>query len=363
MNSRLCRVAVALVVFPASAPLVHAQSSCSTAASGLQKEIRALHDEAQGLGGAFLVYDGLDVTASAALGKVGKRFDDLGKSKSDPAAPAVKLVRDAQERHKALTDWDERLKRWGEGIAGYKNCLKNPNCSFLDWMRENEIINKELADWLKSIGEGGLEKATERVERASELLKNYTAKVGNAATGAMKTAIDCARADVQAAQNAQTAATQEAVRTAAARPTPRPSAPSPTPVIQKRGGGGGAGKAVAAVLIVGGAVGGGLALASKAAENASGSSGSGSCSVNTLASQSAGALSVVGSNTVCTQSFACPSGSFRVCLTNPCSNSSCTVGYSVNGAGILACGASCSSDNLTAAIQPCANRVVAQSCR
>jgi hypothetical protein len=69
--------------------------------------------------------------------------------------------------------------------------MKNPGCSFADWLKEHEVINKEFADWLKSFGGEPLEKTTERVEKASELLKNYTAKVGSTATGAMASAAEC----------------------------------------------------------------------------------------------------------------------------------------------------------------------------
>jgi hypothetical protein len=111
------------------------------------------------------------------------------------------------------------------------------------------------------------------VERAGELLKNYTAKVGNAATGAMKTALECMRADTA---QAQVAADQAAVQTSPGRPQPRPSEPKVTPTVEK-GGGGGAGKVVGGLILVGGIAAGAKYAANKAAE-LNGSSESGSSS-------------------------------------------------------------------------------------
>lgn len=270
MNSRQCRVAVVLAAL-VSAPLrSSAQTGCSGAVKDLQQQTRALAAEARGMGKAFLVYDGLDVTVDHALTSYGKRFDQLAASKTDSAAPGVKLVRDQQTWQKAVFDWEERLKGWGEGISGFKNCMKNPDCSTLDWIREHEVFNKAFTDWLKSIGDGGFEKVTERVEKASELLKNYTAKVGSTATGAMNTALECMRTDIAQARTADS----EGARTAAGRPPATPK--EATPVVTK--GGGGAVKAAAMLLIIGGGIAGGAAIASKAGGDSAGTSSGSSSS-------------------------------------------------------------------------------------
>jgi hypothetical protein len=151
-------------------------SDCSQLVDDIQRETRALHSEAQQLGSKFV----WDEALNGSLDAFKKQL------------PASKGFREAEEAGKRLQSWDERLKRWGAGISGYKNCTKNPDgCSIADWIKENEIINKEFTDWLKSFGGEPLEKTTERVEKASELLKNYTAKVGSTATGTMASAAKC----------------------------------------------------------------------------------------------------------------------------------------------------------------------------
>jgi hypothetical protein len=160
-------------------------SDCSQVVDEIQRQTRALGSEGQQLGKEFLRSEALD----GSLDAYRKRLDALDAS--DAVSAASKGFREAEEAGKQLQSWDERLKRWGAGISGYKNCMKNPGCSFADWLKEHEVINKEFADWLKSFGGEPLEKTTERVEKASELLKNYTAKVSSTSTGAMASAAEC----------------------------------------------------------------------------------------------------------------------------------------------------------------------------
>jgi hypothetical protein len=177
-------------------------SDCSQIVDDIQRETRSFHSEAQQFGSKFVWDEAID----GAFDAFGKRLDGLDAS--DPVSAAAKGFREAEEAGKRLQSWDERLKRWGAGISGYKNCMKNPGCSFVDWLKEHEVINKEFAEWLKSFGGEPLEKTTERVEKASEFLKSYTAKVGSTATGTMASAAKC-MADYS--PRSQSASSQEPV--------------------------------------------------------------------------------------------------------------------------------------------------------
>ena len=161
-------------------------SDCSQLVDDIQRETRAFHSEAQQFGSKFVRDEAIDGVFDA----FGKRLDGLDAS--DPVSAASKGFREAEEAGKRLQSWDERLKRWGETVSGYMNCTKIPAaCSIADWIKDHEIFNKEFTDWLKSFGGEPLEKTTERVEKASEFLKSYTAKVGSTATGTMASAAKC----------------------------------------------------------------------------------------------------------------------------------------------------------------------------
>ena len=162
-----------------------AASDCSQQIDDIQRHLQLFDREARPLGTGFLRDDGLGV----ALEAFKKPLDRV--SSSDRLSPGWRGLPEAQDAKNKLQAWDERLKRWGEGIAGYKSCLKNPVCSIGDLIEGHEISNREFAVWLKSFAEEGLEKATENLEKASEIVKNFTARVGSATTGAMASVLMC----------------------------------------------------------------------------------------------------------------------------------------------------------------------------
>jgi hypothetical protein len=220
MNTRYRWLAVASLLV--AAPRIStAASDCSRQIDDLQRHLQVFAREARPLGSGFLTDNGLGVSLDAFK----KRLD--GTIAQDRSSPAWSGLREAEEARTKLMDFDERLARWGEGIAGYASCLKNPSCSIGDYIKQQEISNRELAAWLKSIGDEGLEKATVRLTEASAVVNKFTANAGRRTTGVMAATWTCASENSprSAAARVQEPVHPGAPATAAAIPAP---APGPT---------------------------------------------------------------------------------------------------------------------------------------
>ena len=185
MNS-WCRL-FAVVGLLQTVPRVSAAASeCPRQIDDFQRQLQAFDREARSMGPGFLRDDGL----AASLDAFRKRLGGAGAGAS--LSPTENGLQEAQDAKNRLVGFDERLKRWREGIAGYSGCLKNPSCSIGDFLKQQEIGNPEFAAWLKSFADLGLERATERLGKASEVVNKFTAGVGSTTTGVMATAFTCA---------------------------------------------------------------------------------------------------------------------------------------------------------------------------
>lgn len=221
MNIRYRWLAV-VGVLVAAPRISSAASDCSRQIDDLQKHLLVFSREARPLGPGFLSDNGL----GGSLDAFRKRLDST--SAQDRSSPAWSGLREAEDTRTKLMDFDARLARWGEGIAGYASCLKNPSCSIGDLLKQQEVSNRELATWLKSLGDEGLEKATARLAEASAVVKKFTANAGGRTSGVMAATWTCASEN---SPRAAVARAQEPVQTGA--PTTAtaiaPPAPGPTP--------------------------------------------------------------------------------------------------------------------------------------
>ncbi len=86
---------------------------------------------------------------------------------------------DAQPGSRAeLVRLSERVNRWAAGIEGYRTCLRHEGCSIGSFIKGQEASDRELAGWLSSLGDEGLDQATRRAERAAAILGNFASTAG-----------------------------------------------------------------------------------------------------------------------------------------------------------------------------------------
>ena len=167
LEHRVFAAAVAVTLF--SPLLVEAQPACSRSIDEIQAQLRAFDQAARPLGPGFLKDDGLATTLET--------FKKLPDGARTPRTASGLTVEDAKGR---LQRFDQRVRRWDEVFASYARCLDNPACSIGDVIKAQEAIDPKLADALKSLSEVGLEQATQRLEKASGILRAFTAGAGSA---------------------------------------------------------------------------------------------------------------------------------------------------------------------------------------
>jgi hypothetical protein len=143
MNTRF-RWFLAASVLLAGPRASAAASDCSRQIEELQRHLQVFSRDARSLGPGFLTDHGLGVSLDAFR----KRLDST--SAQDRSSLAWSGLREADDAQARLVSFDERLASWGEGIAGYGSCLKNPSCPVGDFLKQQEASNRELAAWLKS---------------------------------------------------------------------------------------------------------------------------------------------------------------------------------------------------------------------
>lgn len=132
-----------------------AQPTCGLQVEEIQRHLQAFERDGRQMGPAFVSTAGVSVTPAELI-------------------------------HLA-----ERMKRWEEGIEGYRGCLSREGCSVGGFVMGQQASNPGLARWLSSLGDEGLEQATRRAERASAILRNFAAGAGTATTGPLAAALTC----------------------------------------------------------------------------------------------------------------------------------------------------------------------------
>lgn len=185
MNFSNRKSAVLVTLFLAVPRVAMAQSDCADQIGELQKNLASFDKEASVLDRGFLKADGLATSLDVA-----KRSLE-GAGASARLSPTWNGLREAADAKNELTAWDERLTNWHDGIVGYQNCMKNPGCSIGALIDERESSNKQLANWLKSLGDEGLVGGTAKAEKAAGMVTNFRAKAGAAATGAIAQTLSC----------------------------------------------------------------------------------------------------------------------------------------------------------------------------
>jgi hypothetical protein len=158
------RVSALLVSLFLAAPRpAAAQSVCARQLGAIQRPLQAFERDAGPMGPGFLRTDGVP----------GSR--------------------------EGLVALAERVKRWTDGIDGYRTCLKREGCSIGTFIKGEEASDRDLARWLSSLADEGLDQATRRAERAAAILRDFTLAAGSATTGPMAAAITCLGATPPAA--------------------------------------------------------------------------------------------------------------------------------------------------------------------
>jgi hypothetical protein len=132
-----------------------AQSNCSLQVEEVQRQLQAFERDARQMGPGFVSTAGVAGTSAG------------------------------------LIDLAARMKSWDVGIEGYRSCLSREGCSVADFVRAQEASNRDLARWLSSLGDEGLEQATRKAGRASVILRNFAAVAGTATTGPLAAAVTC----------------------------------------------------------------------------------------------------------------------------------------------------------------------------
>lgn len=170
--------------------------------------------------------------------------------RTDAAETALKGIRNRYKSNptsEALFDLKDKWDKWNEYVDYLKNarvtledlqrCLNTRGCSLNEFaMRQHEAIAK----WIQSLGDEGINAATERVNKAAKLIQNYVDDTLDLAIGgALATVQQC---NVRFEQQAVTTTSQTVT------PPAGPSAGTTPPnAVGKTSGGGGMGTALLGV--------------------------------------------------------------------------------------------------------------------
>ncbi len=167
MNSSLwawALVGSALMVMPRR---VEAQSACDAQLGTLQQDLHAFDGAARQFGPPFPRADAEEAAVGAARQGLG---GDI---------------------HDRLARWNDRIQSWADGVAGYRQCLGDRGCDLGNFINGQQTKNPDLAQWLRSIANNGLESATQTADRAAHALVDYTAGSGGRMIGSIAKALSC----------------------------------------------------------------------------------------------------------------------------------------------------------------------------
>jgi len=179
MAPTIARVAVLLVaVLEWTAPspaLAQAGGSCSQVLSQVTRQHAAFHKEAEKQGLDFLS----DETFSHATAAVEPLLED---------APMLAHAAEVKGYKEAFESWQEACERHRVTFQNLVDCINTKGCSLADHIRRQ---TKAFQEWYASTASGGPQASMERVRKASALLNDYTAKLGDSAKGSMREAVEC----------------------------------------------------------------------------------------------------------------------------------------------------------------------------
>ena len=205
-----------------------AQPGCTLKLDNLVQNLRSFDRDAVPIGAGFLNGDALTAALNAAKGQL------QSLRTSEQQSPTWKGLREAAQAQDELVNFDTQLTSWHEGVVEYRACLKNPGCSIADAIKQQETSNRQLADWLKSLGDEGLAEVTAKVDKAEGILRTFRANVGTTETGTMSQALSCldqASPRVVQAAGRDSQATSSGTAGAAATPAATPRETEPTPPL------------------------------------------------------------------------------------------------------------------------------------
>lgn len=227
-----------------AAPAQAAAQTCSEVVAKLLTRTAALNNEAQINSANFL----RDEVVGPALEAAKRTLDGTG----DPTVAAYNLIQDAREKAQALLD---RLNSYDAFFTRLIECQKN-GCNMFKFIEDEkarsrlaEAAQDKLNEWVQSLGDSGITAAAERVNKAASIVKNAVSGAQGIAQDGITDAVSCMGQYMQTAQ----AARADLIDPGAT--APGVSAPPPSS-------GSGLGKALGFTALLGGAVAGGLFVAS-----------------------------------------------------------------------------------------------------
>ncbi len=158
----------ALLVMPQRVP---AQATCAPELEALQRDLRAFDEAGRQLPPGFPRADAEEAAVDAARQGLGG---------------------DINAR---LTRWNDRIKKWADGVAGYRQCLADSGCNLGNFIAGQDAVSRETADWLRAITQNGNEAAAQAANRAANVLVDYTAGSGGRMIGSIAKALSCTAAN------------------------------------------------------------------------------------------------------------------------------------------------------------------------
>lgn len=253
MPTRNARAAVLLslsVIFTsfqiqAQTPLSNA--GCSQAIDDLDRQTESFVRDVKQENYDFIKTDIRDT----ALSGIKKHF--AGNPTSDAAF-------DLKEKYEKWDDWRQSVVESRTTMEELQLCLAT-KCSLVEFAKRQ---NQAIAKWIQSLGDEGINAATERVNKAASLIQGYASRALSMATGSALSAVDACKTQFeQRAQSTSQDAPDFGTTPAAGGGTP-PATGGTTPVVAgepavKPSAGGRS--AARAVVLIGGAAAAGLAAA------------------------------------------------------------------------------------------------------
>lgn len=215
--------------------------------------------------------------------------------------PDQVITSHVQEMKEQIDGWVETAKNYKVAMDDILTCLNTKGCSMIELAKRQ---NAALSKWIKSLGDEGLTKASERVKEASSILQSFNNKALNMATGTMTRAANCIADKTQAP--ASTSAGAVDLRGTAADGAKQAAPRGAAPAQPTAGGGPSLGKALGVTALGAGAVAGGIIYGPQLFSGLSGPNCSSqesalNSAINSLISAT-NSLSACNSNTSCLNS-------------------------------------------------------------
>ena len=200
-----CFSQVVIVSFVACMPVstpIYAQS-CEQELARQDAALRQLDVDARREGVSFLVDD----VRHAALGEVGKRL------RGDPTADAAREIKARWDEYQAYVNQGKTFQTVAAQLsqclqAGQSGCLaeiKESVRRHTEASRLADRIGEAVQKWIESLGNEAISRAAERVDRARNIMENFTNRAANTAIQSATQGINSCFRDfdrrVQQAQN------------------------------------------------------------------------------------------------------------------------------------------------------------------